>query len=60
MKELFEMSEAHLRNVRQEMDKLITQREQVDQELANLQQYLEHGIKTLEKYKSEVTDQEKA
>jgi len=56
MKELFDMSQSHLVNVKAEITKLVNQREQLDKEVQRLTTYLEEGTKTLEKYRSETAE----
>ena len=60
MKELFDMSQAHLNNVKQEIERLSQQRDQINTEIENLGKYLEEGVKVLEDYKSETSKQDSA
>lgn len=53
MKELFEMSEAHLINVKQEIEKLSLQKEQISTEIQRLSDYLEEGVKVLDSHRAE-------
>ena len=56
MKELLDMSQSHLMNVKNEITKLANQKEQLDKEIERLTTYLEEGTKTLEKYRSETAE----
>jgi|TARA_B100000073_G_C23434140_1_gene452554 hypothetical protein len=58
MKELLEMTEAHLTNVQQEIERLSLQKEQISNEIVRLNDYLEQGVKVLDSHRAE--SQEKA
>ena len=47
------MVEAHLQNVSQAINDLINQKTSIEQEISKLQQYLDDGLKDLEKLKLE-------
>ena len=53
MKELLEMTEAHLTNVKQEIERLSLQREQISTEIERLNDYLEQGVKVLDSHRAE-------
>jgi len=53
MKELLEMTEAHLTNVQQEIERLSQQREQISNEIVRLSDYLEQGAKVLDSHRAE-------
>ena len=53
MKELIDMSQAHLENVAQEIQRLEQQKQLLDVEIDKLNQYLKEGNLTLEKYREE-------
>tara|TARA_Y100000356_G_scaffold25337_1_gene17836 strand:+ start:244 stop:441 length:198 start_codon:yes stop_codon:yes gene_type:complete len=53
MKELLEMTEAHLTNVKQEIERLSLQREQISTEIERLSDYLEQGVKVLDSHRAE-------
>ena len=56
MIELINMSETHLTNVRQQIDRLIEQRENLDNEIEQLNKYFTEGVSILEKYRSEIAE----
>jgi|TARA_Y100000361_G_scaffold147114_1_gene158299 hypothetical protein len=53
MKELLEMTEAHLTNVQQEIERLSLQKEQISNEIVRLNDYLEQGVKVLDSHRAE-------
>lgn len=53
MKELLDMSEAHLMNVRQEIERLSEQKEQITGEIERLTDYFEQGVKVLDSHRTE-------
>jgi sensor histidine kinase YesM len=53
MDDIVQMAEAHLKNVSQELEKLEAQKLQFQEQIKNLTTYLENGVATLEKYRSE-------
>ena len=53
MKELLDMTEAHLTNVQQEIERLSLQREQISNEIVRLNDYLEQGVKVLDSHRAE-------
>lgn len=53
MKELFDMTEAHLTNVKQEVVKLSQQKVAIDQEIEKLNAYLERGQAVLDSHRAE-------
>ena len=53
MRELLEMTEAHLTNVQQEIERLSLQREQISNEIVRLNDYLEQGVKVLDSHRAE-------
>ena len=53
MKELLEMTEAHLTNVQQEIERLSLQKEQISNEIVRLNDYLEQGVKVLDSHRPE-------
>ena len=50
------MSETHLTNVRQQIDRLVEQRENLDNEIEQLNKYFTEGVSILEKYRSEIAE----
>lgn len=50
MKELLDMAEAHLQNVRKEIDRLVELRNQIDNDLSKLKMELEHGALVVKSY----------
>lgn len=56
MIELINMSETHLTNVRQQIDRLVEQRENLDNEIEQLNKYFTEGVSILEKYRSEIAE----
>jgi len=58
MRELIDMSQAHLTNVKTEIERLEEQQEQISVQIASLKNYLEEGYKVLDTYRAE--EQEKA
>jgi len=53
MKELIDMSQAHLDNVAQEIQRLEQQKQLLDVEIDKLNQYFKEGNLTLERYREE-------
>ena len=53
MKELLDMTEAHLTNAKQEIERLSLQREQISDEIVRLNDYLEQGVKVLDSHRAE-------
>ena len=53
MKELLDMTEAHLTNVKQEIERSSLQREQISDEIVRLNDYLEQGVKVLDSHRAE-------
>jgi septal ring factor EnvC (AmiA/AmiB activator) len=53
MDRIIQMVEAHLQNVSQAINDLINQKTSIEQEISKLQQYLDDGLKDLEKLKLE-------
>jgi hypothetical protein len=53
-----EMAKAHLVNIQQEINKLVQNRETIDQEISRLQSYISEGVSVLEKesYKAECAE----
>jgi hypothetical protein len=58
MKELLDMTEAHLSNVNQQIENLRTQKDQIEDEIDNLIEYLHKGVEILDSHRTEL--QEKA
>lgn len=56
MKELIDMSEAHLQNVKQEVERLSNQREKISSEIQRLTDYLEKGAKVLDSHRAELQE----
>jgi len=56
MKELIEMTEAHLANVKQEIERLSQQKEQIIVEIENLSSYLERGLQVLDSHRAEMQE----
>lgn len=52
------MSEAHLTNVKQEIERLSQQKDQIITEIESLSEYFEQGVNVLDSYR--VDTQEKA
>ena len=53
MEELLSMTEAHLTNVKQEVEKLSKQKVAIDQEIERLNAYLERGQAVLDSHRAE-------
>ena len=53
MEELLDMTEAHLTNVKQEIERLSLQKEQISAEIERLGDYLEQGVKVLDSHRAE-------
>lgn len=56
MQELLIMSEAHLTNVRQQIERLNEQRDNINNEIEQLNKYFTEGVSILEKYRSEIAE----
>lgn len=54
MKDLIDMSEAHLQNVKQEIERLHNQSEKISSEIQRLTDYLEKGAKVLDSHRAEL------
>ncbi len=53
MKEILDMTEAHLTNVSQQIDTLRLQRDEIDNEINRLVDYLNKGAEILDSYRTE-------
>tara|TARA_Y100001972_G_scaffold111768_1_gene144888 strand:- start:385 stop:582 length:198 start_codon:yes stop_codon:yes gene_type:complete len=56
MKELIDMTEAHLTNVKQEIERLSLQKEQIVTEIENLSNYLAQGLKVLDSHRADMQE----
>ena len=56
MKELIDMTEAHLTNVKQEIERLTLQKEQIVTEIENLSNYLAQGLKVLDSHRADMQE----
>jgi uncharacterized coiled-coil DUF342 family protein len=56
VQELLIMSEAHLTNVRQQIERLNEQRDNINNEIEQLNKYFTEGVSILEKYRSEIAE----
>lgn len=57
MQELIEMSQAHLTNVRNEIERLKVEQSKIQQEIEKLQNYLNESLKAVQKYIDEQYNQ---
>ena len=53
MEKIIQMAEAHLQNVNKAISDLILQRNNIDQEIQKLKEYLEEGIKEVNSVKND-------
>lgn len=51
MKELIDMTEAHLTNVKTEIERLSLKKEEIVNEIQHLTNYLDEGLKVLDSYR---------
>tara|TARA_B100002019_G_C20767595_1_gene356025 strand:+ start:273 stop:470 length:198 start_codon:yes stop_codon:yes gene_type:complete len=56
MKEIIDMAQAHLTNVKKEIERLSQQREQLSTEIKRLSDYLEQGGELLDSHRAELQE----